>query len=90
MQLLLGTRGHIDEVEHFIRDLRGIKFVIRKDGKEHWLPLGVRPWQFWELAFPEEYLPQMIQTLHMNPPEQKFVSKYQTILRKILKLKKIS
>ncbi len=90
MQLIFATRGIIDEVEPFIRELRCIKFPYTKDGKKYLLPMAVRPWQMWELAFPEKFKDQVIQTLHFIPElEQKHLRKYQVMMRKLLKLNKI-
>ena len=90
MQIIFGMRGSLDETEPFIRELRSIKFPFKKDGKKYWLPMGVRDWKIMELAFPEGYQDQVIQTLNFQPKvEQKYISKYQILMRKLLKLKKI-
>lgn len=60
------TRGQIDLVNNFINDLCAITLPYgsaNKKGQKRRIHLGVRPLQFWELAFPKEYFKEVLNTV---------------------------
>lgn len=101
MHLYIVTRGIKHDVDRFISDLQAQYFpYYPKDmaippQPQSWIQLSVRPVQFHELVFPETALPAVMKMIGMckQPDgkigEHKFMNKYFTTIRKIMKLKKI-
>lgn len=100
MHLYILTRGQKKEVDDMITQLQGkylpMKFRTEQDPelKDYALQVGVRPVQLWEIAFPEEHLDLMCQTLFTNEkqkdrPQHKWQEKFIWAIRKALKLGKI-
>jgi len=75
MELIFGTRGHIDCVEKFIRNLRSVwmkREWTTKEGKVmRAMEMNVKPYQIWSVAFPKEYLDVMLNTLILDGKQHK-------------------
>jgi len=66
MHLYIATRGQKDMVDQVIRDMQAQYFPYKispHDKKPGMIQLGVRPMQFWEIAFPKECYPEVMRSL---------------------------
>lgn len=63
MHTYIGTRGILKEVEEFINDLKAQWTRYKMHDKELLLKVGVRPFQFWELTYPEAYHEEVMKLL---------------------------
>lgn len=68
MHLYMITRGQKDKVDQYINDLNAQFFTYQatphKNQPPMMLQLGVRPIQFWEIAFPKEHLNEVLATIN--------------------------
>ena len=103
MHLYLITRGIKQDVDRFISELSAkylpFKF-FKPNGKggfsnetqECAVQVGVRPVQFWEIAYPEPFRDQMLNTIfsgQVKPTQHKRHNKFLWWIRKILGIKKL-
>ncbi len=93
MHFVFLTRGHIDYVEPFIKELstRYLEYDYGKQGKKI-LKIRLCPIQAWDLSFPKPHLDAVLNTcLNSGKGEtiQSSLQKHIWMLRKALGLKKI-
>lgn len=98
MESLFITRGHIDDTEKFIRNLRSLWLPFKYQGHE-FVEMNVKPILLWNIAYPKEYHDTVINTLmngnyegnqKMLNEKYKGIKKFIWGLRKVLGLKPIT
>jgi len=82
MHMFLATRGIKHDVDRFITILQGQFLSYSKSNVQ----LSVRPFQLWELIFPEEHLQTVWRTVQTNQELPNWMNK---MIRIPLKAKKI-
>ncbi len=75
MELIFGTRGHIDCVEKMIRNLRSVwmkrEWTAKKGKVMKAMEMNVKPYQIWSIAFPKEYKDTVLNTLIRDGKQHK-------------------
>ena len=90
MHAYILTRGQKEKVDAWIRDLQAQYFPYKTsphaESPPAALQLGVRPVQFWEIAFPKECLPEVMALLNASTFDTKDKRKINRLFAWILKL----
>ena len=89
MHLYIMTRGIKHEVDRFINDLQAQYYPYRVGKKKHYVQLGVRPIQLWEIVTPKESMPEVMATIGIDGKNKYRFSPQRTMLRKLLHCKKL-
>jgi len=92
MHITFGTRGALESVNKFIRELSSQYLPFKYKGQDTRLQVRVSPVQLWDVSFPKEHEERMLNHLfpHGTPKSMTGkLNKFLTMIRIALGMKKI-